>query len=268
MGHFATRERALALGGILVLCALAWTYLVVQTSGMASMASMTSMSEVGGMDAPWAFTEWGYLCVMWSVMMVAMMLPSLAPTILLVARLDEVRRSKQEPAPGATRRRVTPAFVAGYLVAWAAYSIVAATVQWGLHGTLVVSDAMVSVSPILSGALLVAAGAFQFTPLKDLCITHCRSPLSFLTGHWREGIGGALRMGFHHGSYCVGCCWALMGLLFVLGVMNLIWITGLAVLVLLEKTLPAGRWVTWSAGAALLGWGFFVLLEPASRFFS
>jgi predicted metal-binding membrane protein len=106
---------------------------------------------------------------------------------------------------------------------------------------VLVSDAMVSASPILSGTLLIGAGTFQFTPLKDRCVTHCRSPLSFLTGHWREGTAGAFGMGAHHGTYCVGCCWALMALLFVLGVMNLLWVAGLAVLVLAEKTLPAGR---------------------------
>lgn len=211
------------------------------------MAEMSAMMDVGGMDAAWTLGEWVYLCVMWSIMMVAMMLPSAAPTILLVARMPR----------GAG---VTAVFVTGYLVAWTVYGVVAATAQWALHGTLLVSDAMVSVSPLLSGGLLVGAGVFQFTPLKARCITHCRSPLSFLTSHWRQGPGGAFRMGLHHGTYCVGCCWALMALLFVLGVMNLIWVTGLAVLVLLEKILPAGKWVTWGGGVALVGWGAIVLL--------
>jgi predicted metal-binding membrane protein len=232
------------LGGILGLCVLAWTYLILEAS---DMAEMSAMMDVGGMDQAWTLSEWGYLCLMWSIMMVAMMLPSAAPTILLVARMPR-------------RASITPVFVTGYLVAWSAYSIVAATVQWALHGALLVSNAMVSVSPVLSAGLLIGAGVFQFTPLKARCISHCHSPLSFLTSHWREGTGGAFRMGLHHGTYCVGCCWALMTLLFVLGVMNLIWVTGLAVLVLLEKTLPAGKWITWTGGAALVAWGATVLL--------
>jgi predicted metal-binding membrane protein len=227
-----------------VLCGLAWTYLLVEAS---SMSEMSAMMDVGGMDMGWTKGEWGYLVAMWSIMMVAMMLPSALPTIMLVARVP----------------RATPGFITGYLLAWGAYSLVAATIQWTLHRTLLVSDAMVSVSPLLSGALLLAAGAFQFTPLKAKCVAHCRSPLSFLLRHWQEGPSGALRMGIRHGTYCVGCCWALMALLFVLGVMNLLWVTGLAVLVLLEKVLPAGKWVTRGGGAALLVWGIFVLLGPA-----
>jgi predicted metal-binding membrane protein len=250
VGRLIARGPVLTLAGVLALCVLAWVYLAREAADMADMAGMADMMDMPGMDMPgmgtvWTVSEWGYLCVMWSVMMVAMMLPSAMPTILLFARL---------PRPGAT-----PAFVAGYLIAWTAYSVLAATAQWVLHGMLLVSDAMVSASPVLSGALLVAAGVFQFTPLKARCVTHCRSPLSFLTQHWREGTAGALRMGLHHGTYCVGCCWALMALLFVLGVMNLLWVTGLAVLVLLEKTLPAGRWLTWATGGALMAWGALVL---------
>jgi predicted metal-binding membrane protein len=253
------RGRALTLGGVLALSLLAWAYLIVEASGM---AEMSDMMDVGGMDMGWTFSEWGYLCVMWSIMMVAMMLPSATPTILLVARIATARTDRQHLTPFG-KAGVTPVFVIGYLVAWTAYSGLAATAQWALHGVLLVSDAMVSVSPLLSGGLLLGAGLFQFTPLKTRCITHCRSPLSFLTSHWREGTWGAFRMGLHHGTYCVGCCWALMALLFVLGVMNLIWVTGLAVLVLLEKTLPAGRWVTWAGGAALTVWGVFVLMGAA-----
>lgn len=229
-------------------------------AGMRSQMEMAAMPGMEGMADPWTLTELGYLCVMWSIMMVAMMLPATAPTILLVARVDRMRRERGGQEATARSIGVTPVFVTGYLLAWTGYSLCAATAQWALHGALLVSPAMVSVSPALSGGLLLAAGAFQFTPLKQRCVTHCRSPLSFLTSHWREGVGGALRMGVHHGLYCVGCCWALMALLFVLGVMNLIWITALAALVLVEKTLPAGRWVTWLTGLILLAWGTATLL--------
>ena len=234
-------------------------------SGMTDMSGMAGdgTAEIAGgagMDSRWTLTEWAYLCVMWSIMMVAMMLPSALPAILLVDRAAESRRVRN--ADGATRS-TTPLFVAGYLASWTAYSAVAATVQWALHGALLVSDAMTSASPVLSGSLLIGAGLFQLTPLKDRCVTHCRSPLSFLMSQWREGASGAFRMGLRHGSYCVACCWALMALLFVLGVMNLIWVTALAAIVLLEKSLPAGRWMTGTVGVALIAWGVVVLLQSA-----
>lgn len=259
--------RALPLGGVLALCLLAWAYLLFEAAGMADMSdrgTMAAMTGTATVATPWTGTELGYLGLMWSVMMVAMMLPSAAPTILLVARLGRERRARAEATGGAgTWDAMTPTFVAGYMLAWVVYSLVAATVQWTLHGTLLVSDTMVSASPWLSGGLLLVAGLFQFTPLKERCVSHCRSPLAFVTRHWHEGAGGALRMGLHHGTYCVGCCWALMALLFVLGVMNLMWVTALAVLVLLEKTLPAGRWVTRVGGAALVVWALVVLVRAA-----
>ena len=252
-------RRVLPLGATAALCLLAWAYLVAEAADMGGMSARGIM-DAGGMASSWTLAEVGYLWVMWSIMMVAMMLPAAAPTVLLVARLGRERRGRAAAAgSGSTWDTMTPAFVTGYLLTWTAYSVVAASTQWVLHGTLLVSDMMVSASPFLSGGLLVGAGLFQFTPLKDRCIAHCRSPLSFLTSHWREGTVGALRMGLRHGTYCVGCCWALMALLFVLGVMNLLWVTGLAVLVLLEKTLPGGRWVTRTGGVALLVWGAIVL---------
>lgn len=255
------------LGGVVVLCGLAWAYLFVEAAGMSDMVDMAGMAGMA-MDSGWTFTEWSYLCAMWFVMMIAMMVPSALPTILVVARVDSSRRERRE-AEGETRGHgVLPLFLAGYLTVWGAYSLVAASAQWALHGLLLVSDAMVSASPLLSGTLLVAAGVFQFTGLKERCVSHCRSPLSFLTSHWREGVVGAFRMGTHHGTYCVGCCWALMALLFVLGVMNLLWVAALAILVLLEKTLPAGKLITRGSGVALLAWGVVVLARslPGSPF--
>lgn len=250
------REQLLALTGTLVLGLLAWRYLLVEASGMDAMSAMQGMAEApGGSGAP----ELGYLFVMWSVMMVAMMLPSALPAILLFARLQDGRRAR---GGGAAAGLVTMLFVTGYLIAWTVYSVVAAAAQWGLQAALLLSPDMASVSPHLSGALLLAAGAYQLTPFKDRCIRHCRSPLSFLTGHWREGPRGAVHMGVHHGAYCVGCCWALMALLFVLGVMNLFGVLALAALVLLEKAMPHGTWVTPGVGAVLLGAGAWMLAAP------
>jgi predicted metal-binding membrane protein len=153
-------------------------------------------------------------------------------------------------------------FTLGYLVAWTAFAVVAATVQWVLHGAALLSPAMTSASPLLGGMLLIAAGVYQWLPLKAACLTHCRSPLDFFAAEWREGEAGALAMGFRHGLHCVGCCWLLMGLLFVAGVMNLLWIAAIAGFVLVEKVLPGGRIVGRVAGAVLVVWG---LLTVAGR---
>lgn len=249
----------LTLGGTLALCGLAWVYLFVEAS------AMSGMGAGGAPLAAWTLTEWGYLVVMWSIMMVAMMLPSALPAIMMVERVASRRRERggvdgRDRVTAGAPPLMTPAFVSGYLASWTAYSVVIATLQWILHAALLVSDGMTSASPLLSGGLLIVAGVFQLTPLKDRCLTQCRSPISFLMSHWREGTWGAFRMGVSHGVYCVGCCWALMALLFVLGVMNLVWVAVLAAIVLLEKTLPAKRWVTASLGAGLIGWGAMVLL--------
>lgn len=248
-------ERALVLAGVLILCGLAWVYLAGQARDMSEMADM---SYRGGLEGAWTLRHLGYLVVMWAVMMVAMMLPSAAPTILLFARVDRSRRTS-------VRRWLGPSstgfFVLGYLLVWSAYSVAAAGSQWVLHQTVLISPMMVSVSPVLSGGLLIVAGAFQFSRLKDLCARHCRSPLHFLTSHWRAGRRGGLEMGTRHGAYCVGCCWALMALLFVLGVMNLLWVTALALFVLVEKTVPGGKHVSRMAGAGLIAWGAWLLLD-------
>ena len=253
------RERALVVGGLLVLCGLAWLYLLDQARGMGAMGA-------SGASEAWGLRELGSLAVMWSVMMAAMMLPSATPTVLLVDRMSRTRRQRKgagRAGPRALMPLATIAFVLGYLLLWALYSLFAAAAQWLLHDALLVTPMMVGVSPLLSGTLLVVAGLYQLTPLKEACLARCRSPLSFVSTRWREGSAGALLMGMRHGTYCVGCCWALMTLLFVLGVMNLLWVLALAVLVMAEKTLPRARWVTRATSAALLGWGAWVLATGA-----
>jgi predicted metal-binding membrane protein len=156
-------------------------------------------------------------------MMVAMMVPSAAPLVLIFARVNRQRRERESPvAPAAI-------LLLGYVSVWAGFSAVATGAQWGLHSAALLSPMMVSTSPILGGMLLVLAGVFQWTPLKRMCLVHCRSPLAFLMAHWREGKRGPLVMGLHHGAFCVGCCWILMALLFVAGVMNLLWVAAIAV---------------------------------------
>jgi predicted metal-binding membrane protein len=195
---------------------------------------------------------------MWWIMMIAMMTPSAAPTILLFARVHRHSATGAQAAGGAAP---TGWFAAGYLAAWLVFSAAATVLTFVLQRfDLVTATLMGSQSRWLSGSLLIAAGLYQLSPLKDRCLAHCRSPAAFLSQHWRAGIGGAFRLGLLHGAYCVGCCWLLMALLFVGGVMNLIWIAALALIVLIEKLAPGGRWLSRGAGAACIIWGAIVFI--------
>jgi predicted metal-binding membrane protein len=210
---------------------------------------MTSMRAAMPMTSAWTLADAISMFVMWAMMMVAMMLPSVTPMVLLYART--VRHRALQGRTGA------PAilFVTGYLNAWIGFSLLATLANWALHSGGLLSSSMGSTPANVGGVVLVAAGLYQWTPLKDACLTHCRSPVGFLADHWREGRIGAVTMGMHHGVYCVGCCWLLMALLFVLGVMNLVWIAVLTVFVLLEKVGPRGPLVSRVTGALLVAWG-------------
>jgi predicted metal-binding membrane protein len=202
--------------------------------------------------APVAWTP-GYAVLMffmWWIMMMAMMLPSATPMILLFAAIN---RKQRDYVP-------TGIFAAGYLLIWGAFSLVAVSTQWGLEQSSLLSSTMASTSVLLGACLLIAAGVYQLTPLKHACLRHCRSPFAFVTQHWRPGDLGALRMGIEHGAFCTGCCWFLMALLFYGGIMNLYWIVGLALYVLLEKTIPAGHWLGRIAGVLLIAWGGALML--------
>lgn len=195
---------------------------------------------------PWTATEFGLRLAMWAVMMIAMMVPTAAPMTLLYAAVARKAAAQHNPlAP-------TFVFVAGYVAMWTIFSLVATIAQHALDQAALLSPTMVSRSPQLGAALLIAAGIYQLTPLKNACLRNCRSPAHFLSRYWRTGNLGAFRMGLRLGIYCVGCCWILMGLLFVGGVMNLLWIAGIAVFVLLEKTIPFGVAGGRLAGAAMI----------------
>jgi predicted metal-binding membrane protein len=198
---------------------------------------------------PWGITEFALTFLMWSVMMVGMMLPTAMPMTLIY--MSVVRKAKEDGAVVAP----TLVFIAGYLGVWGLFSVVATGAQWALESAALLSPMMVSTSPVLGAGLLVLAGAYQLTPAKHACLSHCHSPVHFIAHHWRPGTLGALRMGASHGLYCLGCCWALMLLLFVGGVMNLLWIAAIAFFVLAEKLLPYGRVPSWVAGAAMMGAG-------------
>jgi predicted metal-binding membrane protein len=202
---------------------------------------------------PWGGVDFLFRFGMWAVMMVAMMVPTAAPMILLFATVNRRRREQQGPFVP------TGVFLAGYVVVWSGFAALATLAMWGLHSAALLSSMMVSTSPLLGGALLVVAGIYQWSPLKRICLTHCRTPLGFLMGEWREGTWGALRMGLRHGSYCVGCCWVLMALLFVTGVMNLLWVAAIAAFVLVEKVAPAGPWLSRVTGLLLAVGGAWVV---------
>ena len=254
------RDRVVVSAALAVLVAAAWLYLLHLVSEMSKMAmpDMPGMAMAMPAMHPWSWVEVGALVIMWSVMMVAMMTPSAAPMILMFAAIHRRRAAEGRPAVP------TAIFVLGYLVVWTAFSVAAALAQAGLHAAALLSPAMTATSPFLAGGLLVAAGLFQWTPLKRACLATCRSPMSFLMSSWREGRGGAFLMGVRHGLYCLGCCWALMALLFVAGVMNLLWVAALAVIVLVEKVVPAGDLAGRIAGVAMIAAGVLLVVRALS----
>jgi len=262
------RDRLVVVTALTAVIALSWAYLLVGAGMGMSAFEMTRMSHLGiakgmfegdmagmAMMTPvvWTPRYAVLMLLMWWVMMVAMMLPSAAPMILLFATVNRKQRETGHP------HVATSMFSVGYLAAWAGFSLVAVILQWGLERTGILSPMLIGTNVIFGGVLLLAAGVYQLTPIKHACLRHCRSPLAFLGTHWRRGTRGALSMGLVHGAFCVGCCWFLMGLLFFGGVMNLYWIAGLALFVLFEKTVPAGHWLGYATGVALLVWGAGVL---------
>jgi predicted metal-binding membrane protein len=234
-------ERAVTL--VLALFALAsWAWIALMAHDM--YGAMTGASAWMMTDR-WDAAHLALLWAMWAVMMTAMMLPSAAPLVLLYAGALHARR-----ASGASRSIY--ALAGGYLLVWAAFSLGATVLQRVLASALVLTPMMEPGTPIAAAAVLAIAGVYQLTPLKRACLRVCRSPLAYLLQHWRSGTLGALRLGVDHGLYCVGCCWALMLLLFAGGVMNLAVIFGLTLWVLAEKFLPFGEWTARASGIALL----------------
>ena len=250
------RDRLLMAFGLTVTAVLAWIYLLRATAAMNTMAADAQMHAAMGMAdmRMWGASDWLGLFVMWAVMMVAMMLPSAAPMILLV--LGVYRRRGDHQA-----RMSAVMFVGGYVLTWTVFSAAAAALQVGFHRTALVAADMRFRSAALSGAVLILAGVYQWLPIKNVCLSHCQSPLRFLSEHWREGVRGGLMMGVDHGLFCVGCCWLVMALLFVVGVMNLLWVAALATFVLLEKLAIRGVLIARAAGVAAAAWGVYLLVR-------
>jgi predicted metal-binding membrane protein len=251
------RDRIVVVTGLAGVSLVAWAYLFYVVRRMGTAGELGAMDMAPEMAMPqmqgWGAVDLLLLLIMWAVMMVAMMLPSASPLILIFARANREKGGRRVVGSGGI-------LLLGYLLVWAGFSIVATMAQWGLHRAALLSPRMVSASPVLGGLLLVAAGIFQFTPLKRACLVRCRSPLNFLMSDWREGPWGTFVMGSKHGAYCVGCCWMLMALLFVAGVMNLLWVAAIAGLVFVEKVAPGGELIGRIAGAALLVAGIALIV--------
>lgn len=260
----------MVVAALAVVTLLAWTYVLsldalVTPAGAVGVTDMPMNGMVmdGMADAlapaihPWGAATVATMLIMWSVMMVGMMTPSVAPMVLLYAAVG--RKAVEGGAPFAA----TGWFFAGYLAVWIAFSVLATGAQWALTSMALLTPTMAASGGILGGALLVAVGLYQWTPVKQSCLKACQAPLSFLMAHggFRGDAAGAVRLGLSHGLYCLGCCFALMALLFVGGVMNVLWIAGLTILILLEKVVPTGRLIPRISGALIGAAGVWMIVR-------
>jgi predicted metal-binding membrane protein len=259
------RDRIVIVLPLIAVSALAWSYLLwlLADMGMGGMDMSdfrripTGMGLLLPAHAPWLGIEFAFVFAMWTVMMIGMMVPSAVPMILMYARVGRCTQAQGTPLGAAAY------FSIGYIVVWAAFSLLATLAQWALERAGLLDGAMASTSNILGGIILVAAGSYQWTRLKHACLTQCQTPFAFLIRHggFRRDAPGALTLGLRHGAYCVGCCWMLMMLLFVGGVMNVLWIALLAIIILLEKVFPRLR-IAYLGGAVFVGAGAWLLSTP------
>lgn len=248
------RDRWIMGACLSLLLLLSWLYL-------AAMADAMDAMNEAGRESPWMWMmpmgPWGtgeFLLgfAMWIVMMIGMMVPSSIPMLFIFLSVSRARpRQSGHLGPAG-------AFLLGYLVVWGGYSALATAAQWLLHASALLTPTIQSSSAMFNAVLLVAAGIYQFLPFKYACLSKCRLPLGFFLTEWRDGTRGSFIMGLRHGAYCVGCCWLLMALLFVTGVMNLLWIAMLAALVLVEKVFPFGRAAARMAGVAMVASGMWI----------
>ena len=246
------RDRMLVAGALVGIVALTWGYVLwlaadMDMGGMDMTGFRMIPAGIGIMaptSAPWGAIEFAFVFVMWAIMMIGMMAPSVAPMILMYARVGRQGRADGKPLVA------TGWFAAGYVLAWVGFSLAATLIQWMVEREALLDSRMASASNVLGGIVLIVAGVYQWSPLKDACLAQCQSPLGFLMRHggFRSDLPGCLLLGLRHGAYCIGCCWVLMLLLFVVGVMNTLWIALLALLVLLEKITPFGVWIARAAG--------------------
>jgi predicted metal-binding membrane protein len=250
------RDRVLITTCIGLVTLIAWGYLVrLDRQTSSSMAYDTMMAAMGmASNTPWNAADVFFTFTMWAVMMIGMMTGTAAPVLLVFARKQAGQRGRAIPF-------TVLMFGAGYLAVWFGFSACATFAQGVLHEAALLTPAMASSNSYLSAAILIAGGLYQLTPFKNACLTHCRSPLIFLMAHWRSGPLGAFQMGLRHGLTCLGCCWALMCVLFVAGVMNLLWVAVLTGVVLAEKIGPGGIITSRVAGAAMIAFGILVAVR-------
>lgn len=251
------RDRLIVAVSLFILVGLAWLYLISLAASMDMSGSMQMSSMM--QPHPWSASDWIFMFFMWAIMMVGMMLPSAAPTILLYTGLIR-RRTKAESGPEGSPSVLALIFLSGYMLVWTGFSAGATWLHWLLEQSSLVSPMMVSASSMLNGVILIGAGIYQWLPIKDTCLSHCRSPVDFVSQHWRTGASGALKMGLEHGLYCLGCCWVLMALLFVGGVMSLLWIALIAGIVFIEKIVPRGDLIGRWGGVCLVTTGLAILI--------
>ena len=259
------RDRIIVACALVVIAVLAWAYVLwlaadMDMGGM-NMSGFRMVPAGAGLmapsAAPWSAVEFALVFAMWVAMMVGMMMPSAAPMLLTYARV--ARQGTLAGKPFAA----TGWFATGYFLAWSGFSLAATLVQWVLERGALLDARMASGNILLGAVVLIAAGVYQWTPIKNACLAQCQTPFGFLMTHggFRSDVPGCLRLGFLHGTYCVGCCWVLMALLFVVGVMNVLWIALLALLVLLEKLMPWGQWVARTAGVVCIAAGVGMVIR-------
>jgi predicted metal-binding membrane protein len=261
------RDRIVVIVALATITAVAWGYVLwlaadmdmggVEMSGFRMIPAGVALMAPA--LAPWHWFEFVLVLVMWIVMMVGMMTPSAAPMILIYARVGRLSLAQGTPFAAAGW------FVAGYLLTWSGFSLAATTVQWALERATLLDSRMAASSSSLGAIVLIAAGIYQWTSLKEHCLRQCRAPLAFIQqqGGFRRDARGALLLGLKHGAYCLGCCWMLMALLFVGGVMNVLWIAAIAIFVLAEKAAPLGRLISHISGLGFVASGSWLLLRSA-----
>jgi predicted metal-binding membrane protein len=257
------QERVITLGALIFITMIAWWYLLAGAGTGMNISAMTTWQFPQQESLPLFHQQWtlhyaGLMLIMWWVMMIAMMLPSATPMILLYARVYRQAQTKQQINSSSS----IPAFVVGYLLIWLGFSLAAVLLQCLLEQLGLVHGMMMWISERhLSAGLLIIAGIYQFSPIKHACLKQCRSPVEFISRHWQQGNLGALKMGISHGTFCLGCCWILMLLLFAGGIMNLVWIAGLAIIVLAEKLLPIGQMISRLLGMLLCVSGLWIMIN-------
>ena len=245
------RDSLIIIGALVAVSLVAWVITVRHMGGMGLGLVAPSMT----MGRPVSVANAGLYVLLWGVMMVAMMFPSVAPMAVLFSTISRRKRERADP--------FVPAwiFVVGYTVVWTLTGSLAYAGDVAIQAVPDTFPGLRTYGPVIGGSLLILAGLYQLTPLKYLCLSQCRSPLGFLLQHWREGAWGAFRMGVQHGLFCLGCCWSLMAVMFVMGTMNLVWMGILALVIFVEKVVPHGVALGKGVGLVLMGLGLLLAVS-------